>query len=172
MLKPNRKRIVVDADIVSVNQYPKECRKFMNDILNICHHVVLSEPILTEWKNHQLDHYIRWRGSLVEKNKECFIAPEQFPDIKIKIISNTPEDKLEPVLKDYHLIDAALATDKIIISLDNHARKAYSKISAQVKELKQITWLDPADVNINEITTWLNKGAKPKKEWKLTSFEK
>jgi len=174
MLKPNRKRIVVDADIVSVNQCSKDCRKFMNDILEICHHVVLSKPISTEWKNHQVKYYIGWRSTMAARKKQCFIQSEQYPNIKTQIISAIsvkPEKYQISVLKDFHLIDAALATDKIIISLDNKARDAYSKLSAQVKELKQITWLNPDTVSINEITDWLDKGAKPKKEWKLTSFE-
>ncbi len=48
------------------------------------------------------------------------------------------------MLKDLRLIEAAIATDKIVISLDdNTARKFFIRAASQVDKLKNIVWVNP-----------------------------
>ena len=45
--------------------------------------------------------------------------------------------------KDFHLIEAALALDKTIVSVDESARKLLEKSATRVGPLRQLTWINP-----------------------------
>lgn len=65
------------------------------------------------------------------------------------------------MLKDIHLIGAALRADGIVASLDENARTLFS-----VAELKAIIWVNPVSERLR-IQQWLEEGAPPVEEWKL-----
>lgn len=65
------------------------------------------------------------------------------------------------VVKDLHLIEAALAADRIVISLDDNAR-AFFRVDAA----KEVVWVNPVDQGGHAIC-WLRQGANPVDEWKL-----
>ncbi len=63
------------------------------------------------------------------------------------------------MLKDLRLIEAAIATDKIVISLDdNTARKFFIRAASQVNELKNIVWV-PDKIAQEKLIEWLKNGA-------------
>jgi len=58
------------------------------------------------------------------------------------------------------LIEAAIATDRIVISLDdNTARRFFGRVAVQVDELKEIVWVNPAKIEEEKPIEWLEKGA-------------
>ncbi|HTX75328.1 MAG TPA: hypothetical protein VMD29_03905 [Terracidiphilus sp.] len=63
--------------------------------------------------------------------------------------------------KDLHLIEAALQTDRIVVSLDQRAREELA-----VQAAADVMWVDPVDEG-GHVIYWLNKGAEPFEEWKL-----
>jgi hypothetical protein len=63
--------------------------------------------------------------------------------------------------KDLPLIEAALRTDNIVVSLDEQARAAF-----RLPELNEITWANPVRER-ERIRTWLEAGAQPVDEWRL-----
>ncbi len=63
--------------------------------------------------------------------------------------------------KDLHLVEAALATDKIVISLDDRARSELS-----VPAAAGVMWVHPVDEG-GHVIYWLNKGAEPRDEWRM-----
>jgi hypothetical protein len=66
------------------------------------------------------------------------------------------------MLKDIHLIEAALAADKIVLSLDERVRGFFSDASRTIEELRQIHWANPEDQR-ERVLHWLQNGAKPEK---------
>ncbi len=64
-------------------------------------------------------------------------------------------------LKDLHLIEAALATDRIVVSLDERARRELA-----VDASKDIVWVN-AVLEGGHAVYWLRNGAPDKEEWKL-----
>lgn len=78
------------------------------------------------------------------------------------------DNQREAMIKDIRLIDAALATDKIVISLDERVRKLFAKAAEQVNELKDIIWVNPAKPEEQAII-WLENGAEPEIERQLTN---
>jgi hypothetical protein len=66
------------------------------------------------------------------------------------------------MLKDAHLLEAALAADCVIISADNKAWKLFTAARAQVKPIKKIEWANPADEE-DGLVGWLESGTSPRK---------
>ena len=63
------------------------------------------------------------------------------------------------VLKDAHLIEAALETDLRVVSLDETARGLLRRAAQNVKPLKQVLWVNPTKDQEHTIE-WLEGGAK------------
>lgn len=62
------------------------------------------------------------------------------------------------MLKDAHLLEAALATDGIVASRDEKARAAFRAASEVVSLLRQVVWLNPDRAEEGAIP-WLEAGA-------------
>ncbi|MGA2881051.1 MAG: hypothetical protein ABSG13_19040 [Bryobacteraceae bacterium] len=87
---------------------------------------------------------------------------------KVEAIADIPNEDLRAeapgtvsAQKDLHLIEAALATDKIVISLDARARAELS-----VQAAAEVMWIHPVDEG-GHVIYWLNKGAEPVEAWRL-----
>ena len=84
---------------------------------------------------------------------------EPYKDLRERIdMAVTPKQKAI-VIKDVHLIEAAIATDRLVASQDERARRAFGNASANVSELKQIVWVNPTQDEEKPID-WLRDGAK------------
>src|SRR5712691_9172343 len=71
-------------------------------------------------------------------------------------------DEREAMRKDFLLIEAALATDRIVISLDDTARGLFAVAARSVGELRNVAWVNP-DKTEEQSVLWLENGAKPEK---------
>ena len=61
---------------------------------------------------------------------------------KIKRIIAKTKDR-EAMLEDFHLIEAALATDRTVVSRDETVRNLFATASSRIGELKNIIWVNP-----------------------------
>ena len=61
--------------------------------------------------------------------------------------------------KDAHLVEAALATEHTVTSLDDKARGWFAESSARIPKLRRIVWVNP-DRSTEEPIQWLREGAK------------
>lgn len=71
----------------------------------------------------------------------------------------TPRQSDE-MLKDTHLLEAALATDRLIMSLDEVARDLFAAVARNgVSKITAIMWMNPGTNRAN-VFTWLAAGAR------------
>ncbi len=77
------------------------------------------------------------------------------------------EGHKKKILKDIHLIEAALATNQIVISRDDTMADLRKKYQDQIPEFKKIVWINPTK-NPEKVIEWLKTGAKPGEASKLT----
>jgi hypothetical protein len=145
------------------------CRNFLQTVLDIGYRFVMTPDIKEEWNKHQSYFAKRWRSSMVAKKKL-----EYYSDIQVNRdlwdvmdrLAETDKQRQE-MFKDIRLIEAALATDKTIISLDDKtARRFFAKAAAEFDELKTIVWVNPGKIEENSIE-WLQNGAEPERERSL-----
>lgn len=167
------KRLVIDASVARSSggeeaTYPVSvhCRDFLKAVLDICHKVVMTPDIREEWNKHQSEFARKWRSQMVARRKFEFLDIPVNDDLweKIDILAGSNKQRAE-MFKDLRLIEAAIATDKTVVSLDdNTARKFFSRASVQVDELKDIVWVNPTKIEEEKPIEWLTEGAKPESD--------
>ncbi len=170
MLAKGSRRLVIDAAVARASGgedavYPtsKNCRDFLTAARTICHHIVMTPDISEEWNRHQSNFARRWRVSMEARKKVHHIEVTSQDKLYDKIECTTTSEKdCQAMFKDLHLIEAALSTDRIVISLDETARKLFSQTAQRVGELKSVMWVNP-DKTEDRAIDWLEAGAKPDK---------
>ena len=164
MKSESSKRLVIDASIARAagrTDHPisKACRVFLEGVLNICHHVVLTKEITEEWNRHQSNFTVFWRSSMFARRKVARHEVAQNDAFRTSIQNfGFSEKERAAVLKDAHLIEAALETDLTIVSLDETARGLLRRAAQNVKPLKQVLWVNPTNDEEHTIG-WLEGGA-------------
>jgi rRNA-processing protein FCF1 len=145
MTKATSRILVIDASVVrsaGETEHPvsSACRQCLLDVLRICHHVVVTEPILDEWNKHMSRFSRKWRRSMAAKKKPLrSITPAA---IAIDTSGLSPRE-VAAVEKDRCLIEAAVAEDHVIVTLDDALMSILAKTVNQNKYLKEITWINP-----------------------------
>ena len=162
------KRLVIDTDVVQASgkeeatkPRPVHCRNFLKEVRTQNHRVVMTRKISDEWRRH-LSHFARgWMVSMYARRKIDYINPPEDETLKNKVASTANKVKeVEAVEKDFHLLQAALATDRTVISLDETIRELFAQASQQVGEIRDIIWVNPERTEEKPIV-WLQNGAPP-----------
>ena len=161
------KRLVIDADVARASgsetaTHPRaeHCRNFLNAVLSLSHRMVMTEQINNEWKNHQSRFARRWRVSMDARKKIDRIDPPENAELQAKVTTTTNnENEIEALQKDFHLLQAALATDQTVISLDETVRGLFKQASQQVGEIRDIIWVNPDRTAKEQPIAWLQNGA-------------
>ena len=166
MPKSPSRRLVIDASVAAragdrrrLHPEGKRSRDFLAQVLVICHRMVLTSQIGDEWREHQQSFARKWRKWMYARKKVDCIDVEHDETLRRRIERVGATDKeREEMLKDCLLIEAALATDRRVASLDEKARNMLGRASEHVAELKRIVWVNPNRPEEHPIT-WLEKGA-------------
>ena len=82
----------------------------------------------------------------------------------------TRETEIEVMRKDFHLLEAARATDQAIISLDETVRGLFARAAQGVGEIRDIVWVNPEHTEEEEPIEWLQNGAPPDDHRKLRAW--
>ncbi len=143
------------------------CRDFLAATRNICHCIAWSEAIVAEWDKHKRGFAARWLLSMRRLRKLQRVRDERVEPLReaIEQHSNDP-DVVRIMLKDAHLIEAALATDLRIASLDETARGHFGRLAASLPALRQIMWVNPVAQGEQPVK-WLKMGAKVNRSLQL-----
>lgn len=162
------RHLVIDASVARSSggedaTYPtsKNCRDFLKAVLEVCHCVVMTPEIKEEWDKHQSGFARKWRVTMVSRKKLVYCSDIQINNKlweTIEMIAGSDKER-EQLFKDLRLIEAAIATDKTVISLDETVRKLFDKVATQVTELRNIVWVNP-DKAEEKPVEWLENGAK------------
>lgn len=171
------KRLVIDADVARASgsetaTHPRaeNCRDFLNAVLSLSHRLVMTEKINNEWKNHQSRFARRWRVSMDARKRIERINPPEDEELQNKVTNTaSDENEIEAMEKDFHLLQAALATDQTIISLDETIRGLFKRASQQVGEIGGIIWVNPDRTAEEQPITWLQNGAPPEAYRRLSA---
>lgn len=168
------RRLVIDASVARSSggedaTFPtsKRCRDFLKAVLDICHRIVLTPEIQAEWHKHQSNFARRWLVSMFARKKVEQVASVTDQNLRDKINAVAENEKAcAAMLKDVHLLEAALATDETVVTLDEIVRELFAKASRSVGEIKYVVWVNP-DKDDEESLRWLENGAKAEKKRKL-----
>ncbi len=97
------------------------------------------------------------------------VAPHLTLEKRVERTALTPD--LTPVLdKDRCLIEAALVTEKRVISLDDRMRKHLQNHLSRLPEVRSICWINPCTPQEGAVT-WLEAGA-PSERSRMLGFRR
>jgi hypothetical protein len=154
-------RLVVDASVAraaGTTQAPisKNCRITLLAIYDEGHLVVMTNDINAEWRKHNSIYARKWLGSMVARKKVVRIDIEPSLDLRKTIDQvDTSEKNRQAMAKDVHLLEAALATDRKVLSLDDVVRTLFAKLCQQYSSIKLVLWLNP-NTEAEQVIQWLN----------------
>ena len=174
MRKADSKRLVIDADVArasggetATHPRAKHCRDFLREVLSLCHHVVITSKIRNEWKDNQSNFVREWRRLMYSRKKVCRVEPPANEILLDKIEKTATNEKArEDMQKDFHLLEAAEATDQTIVSLDETVRCHFTQATQSVGEIRDIVWVNP-EFTEEQPLDWLRDGAPPEAHRKL-----
>lgn len=166
MAKKTSQRLVIDVDVAqsagavdATDARAISCRSFLESVRDFSHRIVMTREILDEWQRHRSRFSHRWLTSMhAHKNVENLSVPGNEPVKKAIDTHAESETAEDAMLKDLHLISAALETDQRIASLDNKARNLFGDLSEHAKPIRTIVWVNPND-EADAAIQWLEDGA-------------
>ena len=170
------KRLVIDTDVArasgdedATDPRAIHCRDFLKEVRAQDHRVVMTRKISDEWKRHRSRFAFEWRVSMDARRKIDRINPPEDQTLQDKITTTTSdENEIEVMEKDFHLLQAALATDQTVISLDETVRELFARTSQSVGEIQHIIWVNPDRLEEQPIL-WLQNGAPPEPHRQLSA---
>lgn len=164
------KRLVIDASVArsaggedAVFPRSKHCRDFLKAALAVCHRIVLTPEISEQWKQHRSNFARRWLVSMMARKKVHLLGNVVNDDLRGRVeraAAHAKDHEREAIRKDFLLIEAAIATDRIVISLDDTVKGLFAMAARSVGELKNIAWANPGRAE-EQLILWLENGAKP-----------
>jgi len=171
MRADDARHLVIDASVArAAGGQPgvsSECRLFLEAVLEICHHVVFTPALLDEWRRHESAAARRWLRGMFARRKVHRAQSSGVPGLAtalddfVRALPGTQApDVRAKIQKDLPLVEAAVAGDKVVVSLDEDMRGWLSQLAGRAGDLRRIAWVNPTtDPPQNE--AWLASGARP-----------
>ena len=164
-------RLVIDTDVaqasgeeLAVHPTAKRCGDFLRAVRRICHQVVMTKGIYSEWERHSSGFATRWLRSMFAQKKVIAIDADPDQDLRHRIERFGGGDKdREAMMKDLILIQAALKTDRTVVSLDKRARELFAGLARHADNLNDVVWVNPV-IESEKPIGWLEAGAKPEEQ--------
>ncbi|MCY7406535.1 MAG: hypothetical protein LH631_03915 [Alkalinema sp. CAN_BIN05] len=172
-------KLVVDTSVAAASGHkqtkspPKSecCHNFLMAVEECGHSIVMNKEILAEWKEHETTFTRKWRLQMTRSNK---VIVSKFRDITLQesILMMAVGDKQHhEMMKDICLLQAALETDRRIVSLDeNTARKYFTQAAKTIPKLQEIVWVNPDKPEETPIE-WLKADA-PADDFRMLGYSK
>lgn len=161
----NRRRVVVDASVaraagdVTTHPTSTQCRETLLAVDGLS--AVFCENLQKEWGKHGSRFAKLWFLKMVQERRVHYVVPyKKVAEIRafIEELQVTNAERVA-MLKDAHLLSAALASDKIVIALDERVRRYFSGMAASYNPIRSIQWSNPTHSGDGTIK-WLLAGAK------------
>ncbi len=165
MAKVRSRVLVIDASIaraagdVSTQPTSRNCREFLQAVLNLCHRMAMTTPIQEEWNKHQSRFARRWRTSMMARKKLEMVEVPSHLSLERRIKLAVADKRVVAIIeKDRRLIEAALAADQRVASLDDVVRKHLQDHRSKLPEAASICWVNP-NTPAERVIAWLESGA-------------
>ncbi|MGI4763159.1 MAG: hypothetical protein ACRYF0_20770 [Janthinobacterium lividum] len=168
---PQGYQIVIDADIMqsasgNENDLSTRCREILDNVLEEGHSLVRTPSMKVEWDKHASRYSLNWLR-LMQSRRRLLDIDESETGLA-GALKNLPVLPAEQriMLKDCHLLEAALAGEKRIVSKDEAAYFHFYHASASLSQLRKIMWASPVRIK-DKCAEWLASGAKPETKRKI-----
>lgn len=168
-------KLVIDTNIAqsyseSTNARSIACRAFLNAVRDLEYRIVMSPDLAEEWKRHRSRAFVIWLKGIYSRKLQYDIEDVENASLREKISQFAPSDKdRQEMLKDVLLLEAALVTDERIASMNELDRERFQKISRFIKEIQNISWVNP-EIEAEKAIEWLENNA-PIEAWRQLGYQ-
>jgi hypothetical protein len=103
------------------------------------------------------------------RSKRRVVRVEESADLQLLVMIQAAcsTDAIRAIVtKDFHLVYAAIATDRVLITVEERCVKHFRTISATVAAIATITVANP-ELMPDEVMQWLQNGAPATLSWQL-----
>ncbi|MEX0716424.1 MAG: hypothetical protein WD066_07555 [Planctomycetaceae bacterium] len=159
------RRIVVDTDIAhaageSGDARSIACRRFLEVMRDVRHHLATSREVFDEYREHQSRFFKKWLRSMFSRKLHARVEPGSVEDIRTALeqLDVLSRDR-QATIKDLHVVATAFEADRLVASMDETARRCFSAATVTAARLKEIAWVNPT-LEADEPVEWLEAGAK------------
>lgn len=148
--------IVVDASVARAAGGPAAddpisilCRDALMAMRDVAHRVVMSQPIRAEWNRHRSRFAFTWLTEMQSRRRVLQLNDPVNNELHAQIKQAVAPNAVARVMKDVPLVEAALASDRRILSLNENERKHFqaaarhSNPAARIVSLEDILWVNP-----------------------------
>lgn len=145
-------KFIIDADIIRSAGYSEHpisstSRNLLDEVIKHKSETVYCKTLMAEWRKHRSTYSAKWIAAMISKKKLVLIPVKTEAKDFLESLEESTDKKV--ALKDAHLVDLAIASNKIIFSNDANAKNAFSKLLDKRSNFKKIYWLSPRkDMNI------------------------
>lgn len=145
-------KFIIDADIIRSAGYSEHpisstSRNLLDEVIKHKSETVYCKTLMAEWRKHRSTYSTKWIASMISKKKLVLIPVKTEAKDFLESLKESTDKKV--ALKDAHLVDLAIASNKIIFSNDTNAKNAFSKLLDKRSNFQKIYWLSPReDMNI------------------------
>lgn len=145
--------LVVDASVArsageTVHPVSSACRRYLIDVMKICHRVAVTSEILDEWKRHQSRFTVKWRRQMAARKKPLVKVTPHGTGLDLGALADGPRNIVE---KDLCLLEAALAADKVIVTRDDSLRVALNGTEDGARLARRFVWHNPVRDNASTL---------------------
>jgi hypothetical protein len=138
-------------------QRGSQVRGFLDALLDKGHRAGFTADLETEWKDHAARFARRWLIAMRSRRRVDRLSPAPKLLLRRRALDTAVNDGAHDAMeKDWHLVEAAIATDRTIASSDDAARTLYAFAAVSIAALKSIVWVNPATRNLKR---WVEKDA-------------
>lgn len=162
---PVSRRIVVDTDVASsasLTNYPRSaaCRLVLETILTVCHKVVLTPEQDAEWRDHRSRYTLGWLRQMAARGKWHRLPEEPNTGLADRVDALPDDGTVDRIqmLKDVHLVEAAMATDGLVLSMDDKMYRRLNRHYTAIGLNKNVAWMNP-EAPGEVCCRWLERGA-------------
>jgi hypothetical protein len=120
--------------------------------------MAMTGPIKEEWKKHQSGFARRWQVSMMARRKVMFVEVPAHLSLEKRITRVESRKVIAAMEKDRRLVEAAMATERLVVSLDDEMRDHLRDHVAKLPEVRAICWVNPCTPEEGAIA-WLEAGA-------------
>jgi hypothetical protein len=143
------------------------CRDFLVQVRGAGYRMAWSRAMRAEWDKHQSTFAAQWLVTMLRLNKLRPVGDDPLDELRAAIEEGAEDQNVAAImLKDAHLVEAALATDRRIASLDDTVRGHYGRLTRTLASLRRVMWVNPA-VEDEQVVEWLEAGARVERSRQL-----
>ena len=120
-------------------------RLFLTALFKTPHFVGFTKELEQEWRKHSARFATLWLRTMRSKGRVLRLSPQPIANLRDRTLATAASGNIYDAMeKDWHLVEAALDTDRKIASSDDKARNYYANAAASVRRLRPIVWVNPA----------------------------